>query len=145
MTLFRRRYDNYTTSHRIRINAERTLSVQGDATLQNNKLCQKYFCRIFSNGTEQLSCRKSFGEHLFCILNLCNNFQRLLLVDTTNKKVYWEFGILVSGFCNVQLYKAKSKNEIFLVIKTIDLIWNTFLSLCMFRENLSKFYSRLST
>ena len=84
MTLFRRRYDSYTTSHRLRIDVEMILSVEEDVTLQNNKLCQKYFSRIFSNGDEQLSCRMNFGEHLFCILH----FERLLLVDITNKKVY---------------------------------------------------------
>ena len=51
-----------------------------------------------------------------------NVYQRLLLVDTTNRKIYWKFCILVPGFCNVQLNKAKSEDEIFLVIKTIDLI-----------------------
>ena len=33
-------------------NTEAILSVLGDATLQNNKLCQKYFSMIFSNGAE---------------------------------------------------------------------------------------------
>ena len=65
----------------------------------------------------------------FVFYILYNAFQRLLLVDTTTKKVYWEFCILVPGFCNIQADKAKSEDEIFVVIKTIDLIWNTFLSL----------------
>ena len=65
----------------------------------------------------------------FVFYILYNAFQRLLLVDTTNKKVYWKFGILVPGLCNIQVDKAKSEDEIFLVIKTIDLIWNTFWSL----------------
>ena len=65
---------------------------------------------------------------VFCILY--NAFQRMLLVNT-NKKKYWKFRILVPGCCNVQLDKAKNEDEIFLVIKTIGLIWDTFLSLCV--------------
>ena len=57
-----------------------------------------------------------------------NAFQRLLLIDTTNK-VYWKFRILVPVFCNAQADKEKSEEEILLVIKTIDLIPNTLLSL----------------
>ena len=65
----------------------------------------------------------------FVFYILYNAFQKLLLVDTTNKKVYWKFCILVPGFYNEQLDIAKSEDEILLVIKTIYLIWNTFLSL----------------
>ena len=60
MTSFRRRYDVHATSHRLPIDVEMTLSVYGDATLQNNKLRQKYFSRILSNGAKQLSCKKKF-------------------------------------------------------------------------------------
>ena len=65
----------------------------------------------------------------FVFYILYNVFQRLLLVDTTNKKVDWKFHILVPGLRNIQVDKANGEDEIFLVIKTIDLIWNTFLSL----------------
>ena len=65
----------------------------------------------------------------FVFYILYNVFQRLLLVDTTNKKVDWKFRILVPGLGNIQVDKANGEDEIFLVIKTIDLIWNTFLSL----------------
>ena len=65
----------------------------------------------------------------FVFYILYNVFQRLLLVDTTNKKVDWKFRILVPGLCNIQVDKANGEDEIFLVIKAIDLIWNTFLSL----------------
>ena len=65
----------------------------------------------------------------FVFYAFCMTPFKLLLFDTTNKKVYWKFCIPVPGFCNVLLDKAKSEDEIFLVIKTIDLIWNTFLSL----------------
>ena len=53
----------------------------------------------------------------------------LLFFDTTSKKVYLKFYILVPGFYNVQIDKANGEDEISLVIKTIDCIWNTFLSL----------------
>ena len=46
-------------------------------------------------------------------------------------KKYWKFWILVRGCCNVQLNKAKREDKIFLVIKTIGLIWDTFLSMCV--------------
>ena len=65
----------------------------------------------------------------FLFYILYNAFQRLLLVYTTSKNVYWKFRILVPGFYNVQLDKVKSEDEFLLVIKTIDLKWNTFLSL----------------
>ena len=59
-----------------------------------------------------------------------NAFQKLLPVDATNKKVYWNSCILVPGFYNVQLDKAKSEGKIVLVIKTIDLItYGTLFSL----------------
>ena len=45
------------------------------------------------------------------------------------KRVYWKFYIQVPGFCNIHHNKAKSEDKIFLVIKTINLIWNTFSSL----------------
>ena len=69
-----RRFDDdttssYTTLYRLHIDVETTLSISGNATLQNNKLCQKYFFRIFSYGFEQLLCKKSFGEHLFRVLH----------------------------------------------------------------------------
>ena len=40
-------------------------------------------------------------------------FQRLLLVDTTNNKIYWKFRILFPGFRNVQLDKVNSEDKIF--------------------------------
>ena len=59
-------------------------------------------------------------EDIYFIFSiLYNTFQRLILIDTTNKKVYWKSCILVPQFCNVQLKKANNENEIFLVIKTI--------------------------
>ena len=85
--------------------------------------------------------KKGLENTYFVFYILHNAFQRLLFVDTTNKKVYWKFRILVPGFCNIQVDKAKSEDEIFLVIKTTDLIWNTFLSL----TRLSQFYSKLSS
>ena len=63
--------------------------------------------------------QKVFKNTYFVFYIFYNVYQRLLLVDTTNRKVYWKFCILVPGFCNVQ---AKSEDEIFLVVKTIDLI-----------------------
>ena len=92
MTSFRRRYDVYAASYRVRIDVETILSVSEYATLQNNILCQKYLGYLgylgFS-GAEQLLCRKTFGEHLFRILHFAYNaFQRLLLVDTTNIQIY---------------------------------------------------------
>ena len=60
------------TSYRLCFEIETTQGIQlsGDTTLQNNKLWQKYSFRIFSNGVEELSCKNSFGEHLFCILHV---------------------------------------------------------------------------
>ena len=92
VTSFRRRYDVYTASYRLRIDVETILSFSEYVTLQNNILCQKYLGYLgylgFS-GAEQLLCRKKFGEHLFCILHFeYNAFQRLLLVDTTNIQIY---------------------------------------------------------
>ena len=61
-----------------------------DATLQSNKLLQKYFSRVLSNGAEQLYCNveKVLENTYFVFCILYNAFQRLLLVDT-NKKIYW--------------------------------------------------------
>ena len=56
MTSFRRRYEVYATSHILCIDVETTLRVYRDATLQSNKLRQKNFSRILSNGAEQLYC-----------------------------------------------------------------------------------------
>ena len=68
----------------------------------------------------------------FVFYVLYNVFQRLVLVDTTNKKSLLKVSSSSPGFCNVQLDKAKSEDEIALVIKTIYLMWNTFLSfLCV--------------
>ena len=46
---------------------------------------------------------------------LYSAFKRLLLVDTTNKKVYGKFRILVPGLSNIPVDKAKGEDEIFLV------------------------------
>ena len=46
-----RRFDDDTSSHGLCIDVETTLSTKGDATLQNNKLCQKYFSSIFRTAT----------------------------------------------------------------------------------------------
>ena len=83
MTSFRRRYNFNTTSHRLRINVETAPSVKGDATLENNKLCQKYFSSIFHYHVE-----KVLENTYFVFYILYNAFQRLLHVDTFNKKVY---------------------------------------------------------
>ena len=59
-------------------------------------------------------------EHIYFIFYiLYNTFQRLILIDTNNKKIYWKSCVLVPQFCNVQLNKVNNENEIFLVIKTI--------------------------
>ena len=88
MTSFRRRYDGYATSHILCIDVERTPSIYGDATLQSNKLLQKYFSRILSKGAEQLYCSvEKVLENIylvFCILyDAC---QRLLVVDPNKNK-----------------------------------------------------------
>ena len=51
----------------------------------------------------------------FVFYILYSAFQRLLLVDTTNKKFYGKFRILVPGFCNIPVDKAKGEDEILLV------------------------------
>ena len=63
-------------------------------------------------------------------INKCTKFSNIL-VDT-NKKVYLKFWVLVPGCYNIQRDKAKSEDEIlfyYFVIKAMDLVWNTFLSL----------------
>ena len=137
MTSFQQRYEVYTTSHRLCIDVETALSVKGDATVQNNKLCQKYFSRVFSNGAEQLWCRKSFGEHLFRVLHFV--FPRLLLVDTTNKKVYGKFRILVPGFfARYRLIKERVKTKFFKLLKPLILYGTLYSALRVFRaHNLS--------
>ena len=54
-----------------------------------------------------------------------------MLLVNTNKKKYWKFHILVPGCCNVQLNKAKSEDDIFLVIKTIGLNETLFKPVCL--------------
>ena len=91
MTSFRRQYGVYTTSHRLGMDVERTLSVKGDATLQNNKLCQKYFLGFSAMVPNNYDVEKVLENTYFVFYILYNAFQRLLLVDTTNKKVYGKF------------------------------------------------------
>ena len=59
----------------------------------------------------------------FAFYILSNAFQKLFLVDTTNKK-----GTIL-GFAIYSSIKESVKTKIFLVIKTIDLILKTFLNL----------------
>ena len=59
----------------------------------------------------------------FAFYILSNAFQKLFLVDTTNKK-----GTIL-GFAIYSSIKERVKTKIFLVIKTIDLILKTFLNL----------------
>ena len=73
--------------------------------------------------------KKVLENTYFVFYILYIDFERLLLVDTTNKKVFWKFRIPVPGFYNVQLDKAKNEDRIFLVVKIIYLVWNIFLSL----------------
>ena len=83
-----RRFNDGTTPikhHTDFVSTLKQLSAKGKATLQNNKLCQKYISSTFSNGVEHLSCKKFFGEQHFIFYVLYNVFYRVLLVDTTNK------------------------------------------------------------
>ena len=67
-----RRFGDDTTSMRLHtdfLSTFKQLFIYEKATLQNKKLRQKYFSRILNNGAEQLSCKKSFGVHLFRILH----------------------------------------------------------------------------
>ena len=69
----------------------------------------------------------TYTYFVFCIL--CNAFQRMLIVNT-NKKIM-NVPDFSSWVLQLQFDKAKSEDEIFLVIKTIGLIWDTFLNLCV--------------
>ena len=111
----------FTRLHMDFVSTLKRLSVKGDATLQNNKLCQRYFSSIFRTAIMYKKFwRTPISYSTFCITHFKTCFSLIL------QNVYWKFGILVPGFCNVRFDKAKSENEIFLVIMTIDLIWNTF-------------------
>ena len=129
MMSFRRWYDIYTTSYRLLVDVELTLSVSGMQlykTINSVKSIFLPFSAVVPNSYHVVKVSEN-TYFVFCILY--NAFQRLLLVDTSKKKVSWMFHILVPRFCNVQLDKAKSEDKFFLVIKIIYLIWNTFLSL----------------
>ena len=123
-----RRFNDGTTSTRLHMDFVSTLK-----RLCLSKVMQLYkrinsIKSIFLVFLNSYHVEKVLENTYFVFYILYNPFQNLLLVDTTNKKVYWKFGILVPEFCNVRLDEAKSENETFLVIMTIDLIWNTFLS-----------------
>ena len=62
---------------------------------------------------------KGLENTYFVFYILYNAFQRLLLVDTTNKKVYGKFRILVPGLSNIPVDKAKGEDEIFLVTLSV--------------------------
>ena len=77
-----RRFDDDTTPMRLHIYFVSTLKQL--YLSKGMQLCQKYFCRILSNGAEQLYCNV---EKVFVFCILYNDFQRLLVVDTHKKNI----------------------------------------------------------
>ena len=125
MTSFRRLYDFYTTSHRLRIDVETTLSVKGDATLQNNKLCQKYFSSIFRTAIMQKRCwRTPISYSTFCITHFKTCFSLILLTKKLIESLaFWFLGsILVLGgyLAVVQQYQILAMSNLCFTRRSVD-------------------------
>ena len=102
------------------------------AKFTGNQLCQNLFFSKVAGLKPATLLKKRLWHRCFTV-NFAKFLRTFFLIEHLRwlllKRVYWKFYILVPGFCNIKHNKANSEDKIFLVIKTIHLIWNTFSSL----------------